>query len=203
MRIVDMVGKKYGGLTVFDRAGSSKDGKARWLCLCECGNKSTINGTSLRRGLTKSCGCLQKERLGNSRRTHGRGESPEYKSWCNMKTRCYNKNDKAFSRYGGSGIVMCDSWVSSFENFFEDMGERPTGTSIDRIDNNKGYCKENCKWSTPSEQANNQRTNRNILFKGETKTLSQWSASIGIDRNTLKYRLKHWPFYRAMTGGEV
>lgn len=121
-----------------------------WNCLCDCSNKCIVSGSRLRSGQTKSCGCLTKSQKGLS-------ATGAYRSWDAMNQRCYDKNVPHYQRYGARGITVCDRWKKSFLNFLEDMGTRPFGKTLDRIDNNGNYCKENCKWSTYSEQALNQR----------------------------------------------
>lgn len=110
-----------------------------------------------------------------------------------MKSRCLNKNKKSYSDYGGRGIKVCDRWMK-FENFLEDMGERPAGMSLDRIDNNGNYCKENCRWATNHQQANNKRSNRLVTFHGVTKSASEWADDLGINRATLYDRLYRGKF---------
>lgn len=133
---------------------SHKQGVHRcYNCLCECGKTKAIMGASLRDGRTKSCGCFMIENA----TTHGLSRTRTYTSWQSMRDRCYNKSYSRYYDYGGRGIRVCDEWKDSFEKFLEEMGERPKGTSLDRIDNNGDYCKSNCKWSTPKEQAKNRR----------------------------------------------
>lgn len=125
--------------------------------------------------------CYQKQRIQNY---------PEYAIWIGMKKRCYNKNDSNYKHYGGRGIVICERW-QKFANFFTDMGPRPTPThSIDRIDNNKGYSPDNCRWATRSEQANNKSVNRRLEIRGQIKTRAEWAALAGICHRTLITRLR-------------
>lgn len=111
-----------------------------------------------------------------------------FRIWAEMKSRCLNKNRKDYKNYGNRGIKICDEWMK-FENFYEDMGNYPKGKSIDRIDNNKGYCKKNCKWSTRIEQNNNKRTNHLLTYQGKTMNITQWSKYLNISRGVLNARI--------------
>ena len=123
-----------------------------------------------------------------------------YVSWYGMKTRCFNKNYKDYKYYGGRGIKVCNSWMK-FENFFEDMGERPEGKTLDRIDNNGNYCKENCYWATRKEQANNRRSNRYLTYKGKTQNVSEWAEELNINKNDISNRLNlGWKIERILAG---
>ena len=124
------------------------------------------------------------------RTRHSKSHIPEYAIWQDMRSRCYNKNNEKYRIYGARGITVCDRWNNSFEFFLNDMGSKPDGMSIDRIDNNGNYEPNNCKWSTAKEQANNTRTNHYITIDSETKTLAQWSDISGIDAPTIRYRLR-------------
>ncbi len=135
--------------------------EAFWLCKCRCGTMKVVRGSTVRNGVSKSCGCLAREEARQRERTHGHtagGEiSPEYQSWKAMKERCYNPNHVRYADYGGRGILVCARWKNSFENFFEDMGERPEGESLDRINPNAGYSPSNCRWATDKQQNFNRR----------------------------------------------
>lgn len=143
---------------------------------------------------------------GHSIRDNTQSETPEYRTWTNMKTRCYNVKNKSYSRYGGRGITICDRWRFSFVNFIEDMGKKPSlKHSLDRINNDKGYCKENCYWATIKQQANNTSTNKYITFRGKTQTLRQWTDELGLKYTNIHARIKYygWSIENAFTVGRA
>ena len=163
----NLVGQKFNRLTVVVDSTKRRKGAIIWGCLCECGGYSEIVGYSLKNGSTKSCGCLVSERaklfvLSNTK--HGQRGSVKssitYNSWAHLIHRCTNPNYKGYKNYGGRGITVCSKWLESFENFYADMGERPKGKSIDRIDVNGNYELLNCRWATPKEQSNNKRNSK-------------------------------------------
>lgn len=149
---------KYNRLTLVERVGTSRWRQSIWHCICDCGNEVDVIISSLRSGNTKSCGCYHRERASQAVIKHGHNinydKTLTYKSWINMKARCTNSKHSEYNTYGGKGITVCDRWLHSFENFLEDMGERPTQDyCIDRIDSSKGYYKENCQWITQLENS--------------------------------------------------
>lgn len=192
-------GTPFGRWTVI-REGNPKINKrgnhlSTSLCRCECGIECDVSNSNLRRGITYSCGCLQREETCVRFRTHGasvgRVVTPEYRSYSQMLMRCSNPRNKSFPNYGGRGIAVCERWKEGFANFFEDMGQRPTPQhSIDRINNDDDYCPENCRWSTKVEQANNTRVTRYYEFYGKSKTLTQWAKITQVDPTVVRARLR-------------
>lgn len=168
-KFIDETGNKYNYLTVLERdfsleAARRPRAKTFWKCKCDCGNITIVSAYELRKGLTKSCGCLRKKNASQLYVKHGLSRfpdgtiRPEFNAWVGIKTRCYNKNRPEYKRYGGRGIKVCDRWKDSFENFLEDMGERPSPRhSIDRIDVDGDYEPSNCRWATDEMQSRNQR----------------------------------------------
>lgn len=155
-------------------------------CICTCGNTIIVRKPKFVNGVTKSCGCLQKEHASQFNKSHGMTNTPEYRSWYAMLTRCNNKNSAQYKDYGGRGIVVCEEWVNSFENFFKDMGYKPSRNhSIERTDNNKGYNKNNCVWATRIEQCSNKSNNRKFLYKGQELTVTEISRRSGIGRSKI------------------
>lgn len=184
----DLTGLVYGQLTVLQELPSN--GKyTRWLCRCDCGKEKSIISVALRQGTTVSCGCYGRKNSSQRNSTHGMSKSPEYYIWDSMKQRCCNAKSKGFKAYGGKGISLCDEWLS-FDNFFADMGNRPDDKSqIDRIDNNKGYSKENCRWVSMTENCRNKGNNRLITYNNVTKCMSAWAEETGLKRVTIQHRL--------------
>ena len=188
-----MIGQVFGKLEVISRAPATAGNRgARWSCQCECGNTTVSRSDALKTGRAKSCGCHRAELGGKHLKkintTHGMYGTPEYKTWQSMLNRCRNENDPSYINYGGRGISVCAEW-ESFENFYADMGDRAEGMSIERIDVNGDYSNENCLWADNKQQANNRRSNHVIVYKGESKTLSQWAEYYAIPTWKLSQRL--------------
>jgi hypothetical protein len=194
MKRIEMIGQVFEMLTVMEYAGSKKT-STYYLCQCSCGNKITTTRRWLINGRAKSCGCSKNNFISRSNTRHGESQpgkkTVEYMTWNGIKNRCYNEKDHNYDKYGGRGISVCSRWIESYDNFLSDMGRRPPGKySLDRIDNNKGYSPDNCRWATNKEQSRNTRTNRIIEFKGQEMTLTEWSETLGLKVFTLAMKLK-------------
>lgn len=191
-RFKDEAGNVYGHLTAIKPA-YKKHHRFQWLCQCDCGNQTIVDGEHLRTGHTTSCGCRKNIR-------HGGTYAPEYASWCDMKSRCNNPNNVSFDNYGGRGISVCERW-DKYQNFISDMGNRPTlKHTLDRIDNDGNYEPSNCRWATRKEQQRNRRTNHIIEFNGESKNITDWSNDLGIKLTTLIGRLdRGWSIEKTLT----
>jgi hypothetical protein len=151
-RLKDEVGKRYGRLVVLERATEVKHHNPHWRCQCDCGSICLSTGSNLRSGKMNSCGCIQRERPNGLRHGHSRKlRTPTYQTWVAMRNRCYRKSQDNFSRYGGKGIQVCARWFD-FANFLSDMGERPMGMTLDRINSDGHYMPSNCRWATLKEQ---------------------------------------------------
>jgi len=191
---VNLTGLTFSKLTAIGVVGKQWRNYV-WKCECDCGQITHVKAGELRSGGIKSCGCWKVEATKQAVTTHGHtsGENKKgtaaYRRWCDIKTRCTNHNRDYSHRYADRGIEVCERWLKSFESFLEDMGEPPEGMTIDRIDNNKGYCKENCRWATMREQAANTNRNRYVTIKGEKMIVMEASRRFGVSQYTIYNRL--------------
>lgn len=200
-RPIDMTGNRYGRLSVIEMAGCNKHKQRLWRCICDCGNDVEVIGFLLRQEQTRSCGCLNKESIAQVNYKHGKSKSKIWSIHRSMMDRCYLKTSHAYNRYGGRGITVCDRW-HDFEKFYEDMGDKPNGMSLDRIDNNSGYSPENVKWASYKEQANNTRSNRILTYMGRSQNISQWADEFNLKMTTIWARLQRgWTVERALKEG--
>lgn len=196
----DMTGKRFGRLIVLRRDMTRLYGKFKtkvyYVCQCDCGKTVSVTQGSLKDGTTKSCGCYRSEKARAMRTTHGLSGTPAYKSWNSMMRRCYKILNKFFYNYGARGIIVCDRW-HDFVAFIEDMGQPPSGMTLERIDNDAPYGPENCIWADRETQNNNQRRTRRITHQGKTMSATQWERQLGLP---VKARLKKgWTEKRALT----
>lgn len=179
---IDISGNRYGRWVVIDRVKGST-----WLCRCDCGTVKRVQGSSLKLGKTVSCGCYSIERT----KTHGKEGTPTYNTWAHMLTRCRNQRHKQYAEYGGRGISVCEAW-HSFENFYNDMGEKPKGMSLDRIDNDGNYEPLNCRWATVKQQIRNRRISPKYEIDGMMRSLGDLAE---------KYRIPVRRLYERMRSG--
>lgn len=200
-KLVDLTGQKFGRLKVLERApGQGRN--AAWVCICDCGNRCTVLACNLRAGKTKSCGCFGLECKAENNRIHGGSHrSRLYRIWKAMKWRC-NPKSPDYKHYGARGITVCKEWEHSFEAFRDWAMAHgyAENLTIDRINNDKGYSPDNCRWITQGKQNLNKRNNHTVTYQGRTQTLSQWAKEFGLNSSTLHRRLKEgWPVEKALT----
>ena len=189
MRVINRIGQVYDKLTVISRAENTSLGHSRWNCICECGNKVVLQGSDISKaakpGAKKSCiDCAIA-----AKKTHGMSKSRVYILWTRLVQRATNPNCEDYKKFGYGAKGMDTRW-KKFENFYADMGDPPSNKhSIDRIDNSKGYSKENCRWATLKEQARNKTNNKLVTYRGETKSLAEWCESLKLDYHNTWYKL--------------
>lgn len=196
IKLADLTGQRFGKLVIQERDLTLAAGKrVKWLCLCDCGNRISAWGLNITRGRTTSCGCRKAS-------LDGMSSSEEYHIWQMIKQRCYNDKHQAYDNYGGRGITVCMRWYNSFENFYTDMGPRPSSEhTVERKDTNGNYSPNNCVWATELEQANNRRNNHRITHNDQSLTLSQWARALNIPAKTLSARIHDggWSYEKALT----
>lgn len=206
--LVDLTGKRFGRLEVLrrgeDRIEPSGKHRVMWICKCNCDKHSIVNvsGDALKEGRSTSCGCFRNESSRARNTTHGDTNTKLYSIWCAMKTRCTNQNTEAYKDYGGRGICICDEWLNNYESFktWALNNGYEQGLSIDRIDNDKGYEPQNCRWVTSVAQANNRRSNRLITYNGETHNVTEWASILNKNPKTIFNRLySGWDVDKALS----
>ncbi len=165
-----------------------------WQCRCDCGNETSVSAGNLRRGQSRSCGCMKGKWCSDANIKYEFGKAkplPEYRAWCHMKGRCYDENDKRYADYGGRGIRVCNRWLDDFAAFYSDMGQRPSSRhTIDRIENNGDYEPNNCRWATFTEQNRNRRISRYLTVNGERRHAKEWAGVFGVPYGTIVSRLQ-------------
>lgn len=192
---LELTGKRFGRWIVIEEYGiRTKCGEIQWICKCDCGKDGIVSSGSLNCGNSKSCGCFFIDQTTVRLTTHGcskKGKRKrEYDAWMTMRYRCNNPNSKSYSNYGGRGIIVCDRWNESFEDFYKDMGSKPTSKhSLDRINNDGPYAPYNCRWDTNEIQSRNKRSNRWVEFEGIKLIISDWAKRLGITHKRLSYHL--------------
>ena len=164
---------------------------AYWCCLCLCSNATIVRGQELRNHHTRSCGCLCLATLKRINTTHGMSKTALFKRWEGMIARCTNPRAVAYAYYGGRGITVCDRWLTSFQNFYQDMGHPSAGLSLERKDNHASYSPENCYWATRQQQMNNTRRNHFITYNDITKTSAEWARTLGMEYGTFIRRVRN------------
>jgi len=199
-KTIDITGLKYGKLTAISLA-YKKGAFSFWKCLCDCGNEVVVMKSYLVAGHTKSCGCIRRDLCSKRLLKHGATGTTEYNIWKNIIARTTSTNLPCSNRYIGRGITVCDEWRHSFEQFYKDMGAKPTPKhTIDRINNDGGYSPDNCRWATYKEQNSNKSNTVHVTINGITKTTNQWSAITGVSNSVIHRRIKRgWNPVRATT----
>lgn len=203
MDMTSLLGSRFGRLQVTGFFGK-RGNDTYWTVSCDCGKQKQVSKGNLRSGRVNSCGCLSAELVSARSKTHGMRHTRVYTVYRSMMNRCNLPSDTNYCRYGAKGITVDPAW-STFEKFIEDMGEPEKGLELDRIDNTKGYSKENCRWVTREVNANNKSNNRLFTFNGKTQNLKQWSEETGIKLATLSSRLYlyEWSEEKAFTTGVI
>lgn len=186
----DCIGKKYGRLTILTIFRGNKNRKFA-QCICECGKYCTADLYSIVSRHTQSCGCYRRESSHDVNFKHGKRNTLLYKMWSMMVDRCHNPRNQSYERYGGRGITVCDRW-RKFINFYEDMGEKPGGMQLDRIDNNKGYFKENCRWTTSQQNNRNRRDSLFVEFRGNNILLKELAEQYNMPYKTVFARISYY-----------
>jgi len=194
------MGQKFGSLTVLSRTEEQRN-RRQWLCQCICGAKVICFENNLTRFKSTSCTCVTRAKQSRSATKHGLHNTTEWKLWTDMRKRCFNRNHEAYDRYGGRGITVDPSW-DSFPQFLSDMGKRPSPQhQIDRRNNDGPYCKDNCRWATRIEQANNKRNNTVLIFSGKSMTIAQWARETGLNQDIISFRISRmkWSVEKTLT----
>lgn len=205
-KLIDLAGKRFGNLVVVKRE-SNKGEKVAWLCKCDCGNYTTVIGTNMKLGKTVSCGCVHFNKIKSGNPKHGHSKTKLYHIWLGMKQRCTNADVPTFKYYGGRGITVCEEWAENFQSFYDwsmQNGYKENSSraecTLDRIDTDKNYEPNNCRWVSMKVQNNNTRKNKIIEYNGEKHSIAQWANIRNIKYQTLYCRLYtyHWAIEKAL-----
>lgn len=193
---LELSGQTFGQWSVIEISHRNKTGEVFWRCICSCGTERAVVARSLRMGTSISCGCTAK----NWCTKHGKEGSSIYNIWAGMVQRCHNPKSGHYHRYGARGISVCQEWRDSFENFYRDMGDRPDGLTLDRINNDGNYEPGNCRWATIIEQINNRRVTRFLTLGEDRRPLMEWARFFGVTQKYLACRLdRGWSDERILT----
>jgi hypothetical protein len=195
MNPLDLAGKTFGRWTVLGFA-ERRNRATYWHCRCECGKRRKVKGVTLTNGTSTSCGCSRRKPI-----SHGMSKTPTWYSWLAMRRRCYEPSHSGYSQYGGRGIKVCDRWRDSFENFLTDMGYRPDGMTLDRIDNDGDYTPTNCRWADANTQARNRKYVKTVTCNGESLTKAEWARRTGVTQALISMRINKlgWDVCKACT----
>lgn len=191
--IIDLAGERFGKLVALQFLGRVNK-HSIFLCICDCGKETTATSNNLRRNHTTSCGCeSSKNTIGVRLATHGKSKHPLFISWVGMRNRCYTPTHNRFEHYGGKGIAVCDEWVDDFQAFYNwaILNGWKKGLTLDRKENDRDYCPDNCKFSTVAQQNRNRTSNIKLTINGITKILIEWSEEVNVPYETIRQRLKN------------
>ena len=187
---IDLTGRRFGKLIVIYRIENDKYHNAQWLCKCDCSNETIVPSNRLKSKNTRSCGCLRTFHNYRCRNINNK----TYITWKNMIQRCYYTKHHRYKNYGGRGIKVCKQWLKpkgqGFLSFLKDMGEKPEGLTLDRIDNNSNYCLENCRWDTYETQSRNTSKNILITINSRTMCLKDWCVELNINYKTMHKKIR-------------
>lgn len=200
MKHGNIKGNQYGRLVAIEKVENDKNNHKRWLCRCECGKDTIVLENDLVTGRTKSCGCYYADTRKTAAKTHGESRTRLFRIWVSMRNRCEKEYYQDYKYYGGRGITVCDEW-NDYEVFASWANENgyADDLSIDRIDVNKGYSPDNCRWADAITQANNTRRNRMISYNGETKSLAMWARQYDLPQKLVRKRLENgWSVERTL-----
>jgi len=201
MRRLNLIGQRFGRWTVQSMA-PKRGRQVAWICHCDCGKTGIALTLDLRSGDSRSCGCLRRDILKTRSITHGLTHSAEYMAWCKIKERCSSPANKSYHSYGGRGITVCPEWEHNFQQFYADMGPRPSSQySVDRINNDGPYAPGNCRWATRHQQMRNTTRNRWLTHPdGRRMIMADWIKALKCSKKAILYRLNHgWTEDRALT----